>query len=56
MGNYSIVECNSCGDIKLLSNYTPLGEGQSSCGCGNPNVSIYSLINDKKFQLRKIKS
>jgi len=53
MNTYSILECHSCGNIKLVSNDLELGGKETSCDCSEESIIIYGLINDKKFEFRK---
>jgi len=53
MNTYSILECRSCGNVKLVYNGLTLGGKKTSCDCGKESIIIYGLIKDKKFEFRK---
>lgn len=53
MSDYSIMECASCGNIKIISNELELSSKEASCDCGKEDITLYGLMKDKKFEFKK---
>lgn len=56
MDNYSIVECNNCGEYKLLPNSSAIGGEEYKCTCGVINSKVFSIVNDKFYSFTVAKA